>query len=138
MDLNGSQLPYSCTLFMPSAAVAPKLCRDFVRGVLNILGFGHLADAATLCTSELVSNVHQHASGTVHLQFTAERARVRIAVYDGSTVLPKPREAAAHEECGRGLGLVRALSDGCGVIDDRLGVLAKGLWFELDTGRAVA
>jgi hypothetical protein len=74
----------------------------------------------------------------VHLQFSAERARVRIAVYDGSTVLPKPREAAAHDECGRGLGIVRALSDSCGVADDRLGVLAKWLWFELDTGRAVA
>lgn len=132
------RFPHSRTLFMPSVAIAPKICRDFVTGVLALLGFAHLTDAAAICTSELVTNVHQYADGLVHLQFTAEADRVRISVYDGSTDLPTARRPAPEEVRGRGLGIVRALADGCGVTDDKLGILAKGIWFELDTVRAAA
>ena len=133
------RFPHSCTLFLPSVAIGPKVCRDFLGGMLRLLGFAHPTDAAAICTSELATNVHQHADGLVHLQFTAEPHRVRICVYDGSTDLPCVAVSPAADDVrGRGLGIVRALSDGFGVTDDKLGVLAKGVWFELDTAQAAA
>lgn len=127
-----SRFPYSCTLLLPSADFAPKLCRDFVTGLLPFLGFDHMVDRAALCVSELVTNVHRHAGGLAHLRLMAEAHYVRISVHDRSNALPPPRpEPAAADESGRGLGIVRALADGYGVTDDRLGVFPKGLWFEL-------
>ena len=132
------RFPHTCTLFLPSVAIAPKICRDFVSGVLDLIGFGHLADRAALCTSELVTNVHRYAGGLVHLQFTAEPTRVRVSVYDSSPKSPTLRQPAADDQHGRGLGLVGALSDNWGVTDSRLGVPVKAVWFELDTVTAAA
>ncbi|MFH8608985.1 ATP-binding protein [Streptomyces sp. NPDC018029] len=54
---------------------------------------------------------------------------VRIAVYDGGDQLPPPRRPDAEEEGGRGLFLVTALSDVCGVTPASTG---KGVWFQLN------
>ena len=130
--------PHSCTVLLPSAAIAPKICRDFVTGVLELIGFGHLADRAALCTSELVTNAHRYAQGLVHLQFTADLTRVRVSVYDGNPVRPRLRVATDEDQRGRGLGLVDALADAWGVTDSGFGLPVKGVWFELHTLRAVA
>jgi anti-sigma regulatory factor (Ser/Thr protein kinase) len=132
------RFPHSCTLFLPSAAIAPKICRDFVGGVLHLIGFGHLTDRAALCTSELVTNVHRYADGLVHLQLSAQLTRVRVSVYDTSPALPTLRQPGVDDQCGRGLGLVEALSDGWGVTDSRLGLPIKGVWFELDPASRTA
>ncbi|MEV0324260.1 ATP-binding protein [Streptomyces sp. NPDC050658] len=124
-----SQPPQTYTLFTPSNASSPKICRDFVRGTLETLGLGHLAEAAALCTSELVTNVHRHAQGDVHLRAAVVDTRVRVAVYDGSPRLPSPRRVPAEDEGGRGLFLVTALSDVCGVTPTGGG---KGVWFQLN------
>jgi anti-sigma regulatory factor (Ser/Thr protein kinase) len=112
--------PGSHTLFMPGTAAAPRICGDFVRGTLHALGLGELADTAALCTSELVTNVHQHVRGEVHLKATVEAAGVRGAVYDRSPVPPCPRgDAGGEAEGGRGLLLVASPADGLGVIRAR-------------------
>ncbi|MEU5688121.1 ATP-binding protein [Streptomyces venezuelae] len=55
---------------------------------------------------------------------------VRIAAYDdGGDQLPNPRRPDADEEGGRGLFLVTALSDVCGVTPASAG---KGVWFQLN------
>lgn len=123
------ELPHTYTLFAPASASSPKVCRDFVRSALVTLGLGHLADAAALCTSELVTNVHQHTKGDVHLRAAIAATHVRVAVYDGSDQLPSPRRAPAEDEGGRGLFLVTALSDVCGVTPTGGG---KGVWFQLN------
>lgn len=123
------ELPYAYTLFAPAGASTPKICRDFVRSALEALGLDHLADAAALCTSELVTNVHQHTKGDVHLRAAIAATHVRVAVYDGSEQLPSPRRASAGDEGGRGLFLVTALSDVCGVTPTGSG---KGVWFQLN------
>lgn len=123
------ELPQTYTLFTPGGAQCAKVCRDFVRGTLETLGLGHLGEAAALCTSELVTNVHRHARGDVHLRAAVAETHVRIAVYDGSDRLPAPRRALAGDDCGRGLFLVTALSDLCGVTPAGAG---KGVWFQLN------
>jgi anti-sigma regulatory factor (Ser/Thr protein kinase) len=130
--------PHSCAVMLPAAAIAPKICRDFVTGVLDLIGFGHLAERAALCTSELVTNVHRYAGGTVHLQFTADLTRVRVSVYDNNPVRPTLCVAGDEDQRGRGLGLVDVLADRWGVSDSQLGLPVKGVWFELHTLRAVA
>ncbi|MGW1024983.1 ATP-binding protein [Streptomyces sp. NPDC002577] len=79
-----TQLAYEYSLFAPGDATAPKLCRDFVRGVLLALGREPLADAATLCTSELVTNVHLHTKGSAMLRVWLTPARLRVSVFDES------------------------------------------------------
>lgn len=122
-------LPLSYTLFTPAIVTSPKVCRDFVRSMLETLGLGDLAETAALCTSELVTNVHRYAEGDVHLRAAIEPTHVRVAVYDGSTRLPSPRRASPGDDGGRGLFLVTALSDVCGVTPTEQG---KGVWFQLD------
>ncbi|MFE9649078.1 ATP-binding protein [Streptomyces sp. NPDC006365] len=123
------ELPLTYTLVTPAVVTSPKVCRDFVRYTLETLGLGGLADTAALCTSELVTNVHRHAEGDVHLRAAVEATHVRVAVYDGSTRLPSPRRASVGDDGGRGLFLVTALSDGCGVTPTEQG---KGVWFQLN------
>ncbi|MDQ1028376.1 anti-sigma regulatory factor (Ser/Thr protein kinase) [Streptomyces umbrinus] len=123
------EFPLTYTLFTPAVMTSPKVCRDFVRATLETLGLGELADTAALCTSELVTNVHRYAEGDVHLRAAVERTHVRVAVYDGSTRLPSPRRAAAGDDGGRGLFLVTALSDVCGMTPTEHG---KGVWFQLN------
>ncbi|MGP4049225.1 ATP-binding protein [Streptomyces sp. 2A115] len=52
-----------------------------------------------------------------------------FAVYDGSTRLPSPRRVTVGDDGGRGLFLVTALSDVCGVTPTEGG---KGVWFQLN------
>ncbi|MEU6822928.1 ATP-binding protein [Streptomyces atriruber] len=117
------------TLFAPGNAHSAKICRDFVHRTLETLGLGHLGDTAALCTSELVTNVHQHTKSDVHLRAAVATTHVRIAVYDGGDQLPTPRRPDADQESGRGLFLVTALSDVCGVTPASAG---KGVWFQLN------
>jgi anti-sigma regulatory factor (Ser/Thr protein kinase) len=129
------ELPQYYTLLAPNDASSPKICRDFVRSALATLGLGDLAETAALCTSELVTNVHQHAKGTVHLRTLVEPTHIRVAVYDECPDLPEyvpePRRAPDGDEGGRGLFLVTALSDLCGVTQVTHG---KGVWFQLNRG----
>ncbi|MFG2651521.1 ATP-binding protein [Streptomyces sp. NPDC048436] len=124
-----AELPHTYTLFAPASATSPKICRDFVRSALETLGLDHLADAAALCTSELVTNVHRYTKGDVHLRAAVAATHVRVAVYDGNPQLPSPRRASAEDEGGRGLFLVTALSDVCGVTPTGGG---KGVWFQFN------
>ncbi|NGO14852.1 ATP-binding protein [Streptomyces sp. HC44] len=124
------ELPLTYTLFTPAVVTSPKVCRDFVRSTLETIGLGELADTAALCTSELVTNVHRHAPGDVHLRAAVARTHVRVAVYDGSPrTLSASRRTSPQDTGGRGLFLVTALSDLCGVMSTEQG---KGVWFQLD------
>jgi anti-sigma regulatory factor (Ser/Thr protein kinase) len=104
-----------------------------------IVGLRHLVDRqladwgasaithdAQLAVSELASNVIKHVGeGTpATLVMEDEAGRLHIEMHDTSPVLPRCRQAAPHEEAGRGLGLVAAISDS---------------WFALSTavGKAV-
>ncbi|MFC9843967.1 ATP-binding protein [Streptomyces sp. NPDC060223] len=125
------QLAYEYSLFAPGDATAPKVCRDFVRGVLLTLDREPLVLPATLCTSELVTNVHLHTKGTTMLRVQLTPVRLRVSVYDESHDPPVAPAAEATACWGRGLALVAEVADLWGVAVDRAGRFAKGVWFEL-------
>jgi anti-sigma regulatory factor (Ser/Thr protein kinase) len=83
---------------------------------LDAWGLSHLADAAELVVSELVTNAVNHArSPRGHLiatRFERLESSVRIEVHDASERKPERQEASADAEFGRGLALVEALTSG--------------------------
>ncbi|WP_327354608.1 ATP-binding protein [Streptomyces sp. NBC_01304] len=129
--LRPAQLTYDYSLFAPADATAPKVCRDFVRAALLTLGRDALVMPATLCTSELVTNVHLHTKGAAMLRLQVRPVRVRVSVFDESPDPPDARKASETDCWGRGLALVAAIADGWGVAGERAGRFAKGVWFEL-------
>ncbi|MEU6676961.1 ATP-binding protein [Streptomyces sp. NPDC046925] len=132
-----AQLVYDYSLFTPGDATAPKVGRDFVRTVLRTLDREPLVMPATLCTSELITNVHLHTKGSAMLRILLTLTRLRVTVFDESPDPPVvAHPAAGVAACwGRGLALVAELADTWGVAEDRAGRYAKGVWFEL--GEAV-
>ncbi|WP_432036592.1 ATP-binding protein [Streptomyces cucumeris] len=113
---------------------SPKILRDFVACVLNCTDQQGLVDAATLCTSELVTNAYLHGEGdALLLRVVIEPPRLRVLLYDGCAALPVPsRLPDGDRPRGRGLRVVGALAEAWGTAEgDPTGGYAKGVWFEL-------
>ncbi|MFE9765252.1 ATP-binding protein [Streptomyces sp. NPDC005808] len=128
-----AQLTHEYSLFAPADATAPRVCRDFVRAVLFIHDREPLVLPATLCTSELVTNVHLHTKGTAMVRIRLTPARLHVSVFDESPDPPVvAHPVAGVVACwGRGLALVEEMADLWGVAGERAGRYAKGVWFEL-------
>ncbi|MDH6138361.1 anti-sigma regulatory factor (Ser/Thr protein kinase) [Kitasatospora sp. GP30] len=94
------------------------------------------ADTAELLLSELLTNACRYAkyppgrdiSATWTLTPTA--GLLRIEVSDANRRLPKPRQATADDEAGRGLELLTALATTWGT-DVRPFGIGKTVWVEL-------
>ncbi len=68
-------------------------------------------DDAALVLSELVGNAVRHAQGdSIQVRLHRDRDVLHIAVQDGSTEMPAPREASFKDENGRGMLIIEALS----------------------------
>nr|WP_168510086.1 ATP-binding protein [Streptomyces sp. S1D4-11]QIY97541.1 ATP-binding protein [Streptomyces sp. S1D4-11] len=129
------------TLFCPPLETSPHIARDFVASVLRAQRLDdELVDAATLCTSELVTNACVHAKGDGSaLWVSVESTGVRVVVYDGDESPPVIRELTPEgwERGGRGLYLVDAFTGGCwgstpavpyeGPVQPK----GKAVWFDL-------
>ncbi|WP_407647218.1 ATP-binding protein [Actinacidiphila soli] len=80
------------------------------------LGGGEdLSDAATLCATEMLANVHRHA-GSPECELTLDRLPgagegVRLAVSDQCGALPTPSAPQPWTETGRGLLLLAATAE---------------------------
>jgi hypothetical protein len=133
---------------------APRLARRFTTMILAGWGLAatpgnpDLAGTAELVVSELASNVIRAATGAdgnprydgdgrlplLWLRLLAGRARVQVEVWDDAPPelgVPQPRRAAADDETGRGLALIRELSLSCGwspVSGGICGHPAKRVW----------
>ncbi|AUH40589.1 ATP-binding protein [Streptomyces sp. CMB-StM0423] len=99
-------------------AAAAAEARAHVRRLLDgwRLG-GDACDAAQLVISELVTNAVLHASGgRIVCRLALRPPGVRLEVRDqgGSYGVPIHTVAGPEDECGRGLGLVAALSEAWG------------------------
>jgi hypothetical protein len=75
-----------------------------------------LAATAALIATELVANVVRHAHTTMEFTFGLRDGRLSMAVRDGSRRLPKPAEPGLTSPGGRGLWLVRDLTEAWGVL----------------------
>ncbi|OON80646.1 ATP-binding protein [Streptomyces tsukubensis] len=107
--------------------------RHAVRELLAHWGGPGRAATAELLTSELVTNALLHTAHDAVITATVGPKRVRVEVRDFVGRRPgrrgDPPEDGTH---GRGLVLVRSLSDSWGV--EAMGV-GKVVWFELDCGQ---
>ena len=101
----------------PDRAV-PRRARVIVRAGLRHWGWPGLTGSADVLVSELVTNALEHGSGDVGLRVYLTDTHLLIEVRDGSRQLPVLRKAAPDDENGRGLFLVRAISDAWGVSSD--------------------
>lgn len=87
------------------------------------------ADAAVLCTSELVTNALLHGDPPFDLEVSVDRGRVRVAVFDHGAGIVAPRDPLSDTAAtGRGLDIVAALSSSWDVTPTDDG---KVVWFEL-------
>lgn len=75
-----------------------------------------LAGTAALIATELVANVVRHAHTSMEFTFGLRDGRLRMSVRDGSRRMPKPAEPGVRSPGGRGLWLVRDLTDAWGVL----------------------
>jgi anti-sigma regulatory factor (Ser/Thr protein kinase) len=97
----------------------PDACRQARAVVTRAVAAWHLGDitaTASLVATELVANVVRHAHTTMEFTMALRDGRISLAVRDGSVVLPRPAEPGVTDAGGRGLRLVRELSDAWGVL----------------------
>ena len=110
--------------------------RRFVHDVLD--DFGIDPDDATLLTSELASNVVQHACTDFDVVVTINDTTVRIEIHDGVAVTAAfrdlitnpPTEVDVISPDGRGLLLLGSSGIPFGLTDK--GHDGKAIWFEIE------
>jgi anti-sigma regulatory factor (Ser/Thr protein kinase) len=96
----------------------PDACREvrhLVTQACQAWQRSELAATLALVATELVANVVRHAHTTMDLTLGLRDNRICLAVKDGSRRLPRPKDPTVAEAGGRGLHLVRELTDGWGV-----------------------
>lgn len=101
--------------------------RRTVRTTLGGWGLSRLGDTAELLTSELVTNALLYTEGPISVRLLRDRTLL-CEVYDGSEIIPRLRVAADDDDGGRGLRLVKELSNRWGT---RRTTTGKTVWFEL-------
>jgi anti-anti-sigma regulatory factor len=90
-----------------------------------------LAATAALVATELVANVVRHAHTTMEFTVALRDGRMSLAVRDGSPRLPRLADAKLTDAGGRGLRLVRELTESWGVLPFSEG---KVVWTRIGTG----
>jgi hypothetical protein len=120
----------SATFELPSAAPSIPVSRYLVRELLRAWEAPQDRDDAALLVTELVANVVDHADGDVSLslEVTSSDDWLRIAVLDGSAVLPVVQEVSIERPRGRGLLMVQMIATRWGSEAHQGG---KRVWFEL-------
>jgi anti-sigma regulatory factor (Ser/Thr protein kinase)/anti-anti-sigma regulatory factor len=112
----------------------PDACRQARQLVAQACAAWHLTDLTAivaLVATELVANVVRHAHTTMEFTVGLRDGRISLAVRDGSTALPRAVDAGLRDAGGRGLRLVRELSDAWGVLPVPGG---KVVWTTLAVG----
>ncbi|MDX6200610.1 MAG: hypothetical protein QOJ83_110, partial [Frankiales bacterium] len=114
---------------LPSSDSA-RLGRRVVTDALNLLGRHDLVDDATLVVSELIANGVLHARTEISLTVETTALGIRVAVTDGSSILPRAGLASPSATSGRGLLLVERLSTSWGV--ELLASGGKVVWADIE------
>ncbi|MFI7243378.1 ATP-binding protein [Streptomyces qinglanensis] len=104
--------------------------RTIVKAHMRLWGFAPLAETVGLCVHELLANVPRHTgSPKCELILDLLPDRLRVTVNDTSRTLPVVREPDWINESGRGLVLLKQLTDAWGAEPNPDG--GKGVWFEV-------
>jgi hypothetical protein len=119
---------------LPLSPSSAYLTRVAASDFLGQLGRSELRDAVALLASELVANAVMHAHTDMALSVDLADEGVRVAVCDGSDVLPRWTLTSRTATSGRGLLLVRKLSRRWGVDPVQGG--GRCVWAEVDATSA--
>lgn len=103
--------------------------RRAVRQALTEVGETEAVYAAEVAVSELVTNAILHAATPLELIIEVTEHTVVVSVRDLSPRMPTQRHWSETATTGRGLKLVRAMTDQFGV--DSPGEDGKAVWFRL-------
>ena len=87
------------------------------------------ADAGELALSEVVTNAALHAHTPFDVEIEVHADRLHVEVRDGNPMPPRQRGYDTQATTGRGLALVSALADECGV--HSVSPAGKVVWFSL-------
>ena len=127
----------SASIDLDADSSSAGAARSFLRQTLAGWGCaGELVDDALLATTELVTNAVLYADPPLSARVVLQGELLRIAVRDGSALLPAPRHYGPDATTGRGLGLLDAVGRwGTELLPSGLG---KEVWVELggETGQA--
>jgi anti-sigma regulatory factor (Ser/Thr protein kinase) len=115
---------------LPYSSTGAQTARRFVADALVGLSRADLADDASILVSELVTNAVIHARTEMTLSLEPCRDGLRVAVSDGSSVLPRWAPHLATATSGRGLLLVERLSKRWGA--ELLEGGGKLVWAEIE------
>ncbi|KMS82436.1 MULTISPECIES: SpoIIE family protein phosphatase [Streptomyces] len=114
----------------PGDPEALTQARHMIQAAVRAWGAHDLADEIELVAGELITNALMHTEGSAIVTLRAlddGDRRLRIEVEDGSSALPRRRDAGEIGVSGRGLVLVERLADSWGV-EARGG--GKAVWCE--------
>jgi anti-anti-sigma regulatory factor/anti-sigma regulatory factor (Ser/Thr protein kinase) len=95
---------------------ACRVARQLVTQACERWQRADLVETATLIATELVANVVRHARTPMEFTFGVRGGGVSMSVRDGSRRLPRPGDPGITSAGGRGLRLVRDLTDAWGVL----------------------
>ncbi|HUR15306.1 MAG TPA: ATP-binding protein [Mycobacteriales bacterium] len=117
-------------LVVPSAPRSVAVVRRYAVDACRALGWGDSADTVALLVTEVATNAVLHAYGPdIRVRVLDRGRRLRVEVFDGSTVQPSQRRSPPGSENGRGLGILDSLAVSWG-FDTVLG--GKTAWFEIE------
>ncbi|WP_246040770.1 SpoIIE family protein phosphatase [Streptomyces cadmiisoli] len=97
------------TWTLPSDDTSVRRARNLAAGQLAAWDLERLEDSTKLIVSELITNAVRHSTGPIQLRLIRHQV-LTCEVSDTDTCLPRPRNAGACDENGRGLFLVSQLS----------------------------
>jgi len=100
---------------LPPSPASARVARGVVAEALIALGRPELVDDAAMVVTELVTNAVIHTRTEFELSVQRAGEGVRVAVSDGSHILPHWTPASTTGTSGRGLLLVQRLSSKWGV-----------------------
>ncbi|WP_246236010.1 ATP-binding protein [Streptomyces boluensis] len=133
--------PASWRISLPRTPAAVPMARALIRTVLQEIEESADCDTAELLTAELVANAVEHTNGDAPIELVVELlpSGCQVEVHDSD---PKPPgdlgrtgpddQPDPWQEHGRGLLLIRTLSQSCG---HRATESGKAVWFTLSAPR---
>jgi anti-anti-sigma regulatory factor len=103
-------------LRLQPVADACRRAREFARDGCERWNLPSLAGPASVVLSELVANVVRHAGTPMDVRLTLRAPSLHVAVADGHPGTPRPSHPPTTAEGGRGLLLVRSLTQRWGFL----------------------
>jgi anti-sigma regulatory factor (Ser/Thr protein kinase) len=115
-DLAAAPRPQRIRMRLPPVPDACRQVRQLVNQACAAWHRREAAAVAALIATELVANVVRHAHTTMEFTMGLRDGGMWLTVRDGSRRMPRPADPGVTDAGGRGLQLVRELTESWGVL----------------------